>query len=210
MTSATPPVIKSERRLARWMMLVIVMLVAPIVVVGVGVVSMFRLDRDAAALRREVMAATDAEWSTKVQVSAGWVSLGLVRTGLRFVQHENMDDARLALSSVRNVSVGVYDKVSRGQSWSRDQLLTKTDERMRKRGWTRLVGVTEENQAVLVYATDAIDTGDRMDLCLAVVDGDEMVIVSTNVDAGTLLKLAERHMPEGGFGKKVKLAKLAL
>lgn len=205
MNSATPSP-KPQRRLARWMLLVIVMLVAPVVIVGVGVASMFRLDADGAALRREVVAATDADWNTKVQVSAGWIPLALVRTGLRVVEHKDMEDARLALSSVRKVSVGVYEKVRRGESWSREQLLSRTDERMRQRGWTRVVGVTEHNEAVLVYASDRFDEGDRIDLCIAVVDGNEMVIVSTRVDAARLMKLAERHMPEGGWREQVRLA----
>lgn len=210
MNSATPPPLKSQRHLARWMLLLLVMLVAPVVIVGVGVASMFRLDGDAAALRREVVAATDADWSTKVQLNAGWIPLTLVRTGLRFVEHKDMADARLALASVRHVSVGVYDKVRRGEEWSREQLITKTDERMRRRGWTRMVGVTERNGAVLVYASDRLDEDDRLDLCIAVVDGDEMVIVSTRVDAARLMQLVERHMPEGGFRirEKVKFAGL--
>jgi hypothetical protein len=179
-----------------------------VVIVGVGVASMFRLDADAAALRREVVAATDADWSTKVQLNAGWIPLALVRTGLRFVDHKDIEEARLALSSVRHVSVGVYDKVRRGETWSREQLLTRTDERMRQRGWTRVVGVTEHNEAVLVYASDRLEAGDRIDLCIAVVDGDEMVIVSTRVDAAPLMKLAERHMPGGGWKEQVKLAGL--
>jgi hypothetical protein len=210
MNSATPPLLKPQRRLARWMLLLLVMLVAPVVIVGVGVASMFRLDADASALRREVAAATDADWSTKVQLNAGWIPLTLVRTGLRFVEHKDMAEARLALSSVRHVSVGVYDRVNHGETWSREQLLTKTDERMRQRGWTRVVGVTEHNEAVLVYASDRLEEGDRIDLCIAVVDGNEMVIVSTRVDAAPLMKLVERHMPEGGFRirEKVKFAGL--
>ena len=69
------PVAKSQRRLARWVLAGLLLLIAPIVVVGVGVASMFRLSGDAAALRQEVMAATDAQWSTQVQVSAGWCTL---------------------------------------------------------------------------------------------------------------------------------------
>lgn len=210
MNSATPPPLKPQRSLARWMLFLIVMLVAPVVIVGVGVASMFTLNGDATVLRREVMAATEADWDTKVQVSVGRFTLGAVRTGLSFVQAEHMDDARLALSAVRHASVGVYEKSSRDNRWSREQLLARTDERMRKRGWTRMVGVTENNEAVLVYTSDRLDHGDRMDLCIAVVDGNEMVIVSTRVDAAQLMKLVERHMPEGGFGKKVKLTKLTL
>lgn len=208
MNPAVSPAPKPRRHIGRWIAVGLLLMLTPLVVVGVGVLSMVSLDRDAQVLRREVMAATDADWHTKVQVSAGWLTLGAVRTALRFIQHENMDEARIALGAVRKVSVGVYERSGRGEKWSRKELLAKTDERMRQRGWSRLVGVTEKGQAVLVYTSDRVDDGDRLDLCIAVVDGREMVIVSAKVEADSLVRLAERHMPEGGWRAKLRSAKL--
>lgn len=198
---------KPRFRIGRWLALGLLLMLTPLVVLGVGVLSMLSLDGDAKVLRREVMAATDADWNTKVQVSAGWLTLGTVRTALRFIEHEHMDEARDAMAAVRKVSVGVYERSGRGEKWSREQLLAKTDERMRKRGWSRLVGVTEHGQAVLVYTSDRMDGGDRLDLCIAVVDGGQMVIVSAKIETDGLVRLVERHMPEGGFREKLKLAK---
>jgi hypothetical protein len=90
---------------------------------------------------------------------------------------------------------------------SLEQLFGRTDKKMQARGWTRLVGVHENNQTVLVYVADGMDTSGRMDLCVAVVEGDKLVIVSTNVDADALSKLAEMKMPPGGFRGKLRLAK---
>jgi hypothetical protein len=195
---------KTQNRLARWMLLGLLLLITPLVLVGVGVASLFRLGGDAAFLRGEVMTATDSNWNTKVQVSAGWCTLTTARTVMRFVQHEHQDEARLALSAVRRVSVGVYERLGRGGEWSREQLFAETDRKMRDRGWSRLVGVVDGGATVLVYTSDDLGAGPLADVCVAVVDGDEMVVVSTKVDADKLLKLAERHLPKGGLREKLK------
>jgi hypothetical protein len=181
----------------------------PVIVVGVGILSMLTLDRDAAFLRREVMAATDVKWHTKVQMSAGWITLGAVRTGLRFIQAEHMDDARLAMQAVRRASVGVYESNVRITNIARGQLFSRTDEMMKKRGWTRLVGVAENHETVLVYTAEDIGHSSRIDLCVAVVDGDKLIVVSTNVDASALADLAERHIPKDGLRDKLQHAKLS-
>lgn len=202
---APAPVAKAERRLARWLLLGLLLFITPVVLVGIGVASLFRLNRDAALLKREVMAATEARWNTKVQVSAGWCTLTAARTVLRFIDDKNVEDARLALAAVRHASVGVYEQTGDG-GWSRGQLVSRTDDRMRGRGWSRLAGITQENEAVLIYTKDAAEDDDRLELCVAVVDGRELVVVSTKVDADRLFRLAEKHMPEGGFrGKLTKL-----
>jgi hypothetical protein len=207
MNTETPPAIaKSERRLARWLLLGLAVMIAPVLALGLGIASMLSLDSDAALLRREVSAATDSHWHSKVQVSVGWVTLGLLRTGLRFVEHEHMDEARLALSAVRRASVGVYERTGRAGDWSREKLLSHTDRVMRNRGWSRLVGVAEEGQAVLVYASDEIDSSNRLEVCVAVVDDDNLVVVSTRVDADAIAKLAEMKMPPGEW--RTKLAKI--
>ena len=207
MNSTVPPEPKSRRRLGWWIALGFGLLLIPPVVIGVGVISMLRLDRDASALKQQVMAATDAKWHTKVQLSVGWATLTAVRTGLHFVKHEHMDEARLALDAVRSASVGVYESNDRHPNIARDQLFAETDRMMAKRGWSRLVGVADGDQTVLIYGSDDIGFGSRIDLCVAVVDGRQMVVVSTNVDARALTDLVERQTAaKGGFKGHLKLA----
>jgi hypothetical protein len=207
--NTVPPLLKS-RRTGWWVLLGLALLTAPFVFVGVAAVSMLTLDRDAAVLRREVMAATEADWHTKVQMSVGGITLGAVRAGLQFIQADHMDEARLALKAVRGASVGVYECNDGVGEFSHEQLFTRTDKKMKARGWTRLVGVVDSGEAVLIYTSDELDSGSRMDVCLAVVDGNTMVVVSTNVDAEVIAELAERHMPEGGIREKLKLSKLRI
>ena len=104
--------------------------------------------------------------------------------------------------------MGVYERNDGDRSVSAEKLFGQTDKLMRARGWTRLVGVAQGKQNVLVYTSDR-DHGDKVDLCLAVVDGKELVVVSTRVDAAELVKLVEKHAP-GDFKSKLKLANLTL
>jgi hypothetical protein len=204
-TPATPT--PARRSYARWIIAGLVLLIAPIFLVAAGVLSLLTLDRDAALLRREVMTATGSDWHTKVQMNLGWGTLGTVRTILRFVEHKDIADARLALKAVRSASVGVYERTSYDDDADMSQMLVHTDKMMEKRGWSRLVGVVDGRQTVLIYTSDVAMSGDRIDLCLAVVDGRELVVVSTRVDAGTLGELVERHAP-GGIREKLKFASL--
>jgi hypothetical protein len=210
MNPPVPPLLKPRRRYGRWVLLGLVVIVTPIVIVTIGVASMLTLSRDAAVLRREVMAATDADWHTKVQMSVGGITLGAVRTGLRFVQAEHMDEARLALAAVRSASVGVYECRGAVGDLSLEQLFARTDKKMKARGWSRLVGVAEDNKSVLIYTSDDNGSGSRLDLCLAVVEGDKLIVVSTNVETEALMELAVKHLPEGGFRGKLKQAKLRI
>jgi hypothetical protein len=204
--SDSPAATTPRRSYGKWIAAGLVILVTPMLLLGVAAWSMMTLDSDAALLRREVMTATGSDWHTKVQMDVGSVTLGTIRTALRFVHHKDMDDARLALSAVRSASVGVYERSDSNRDVSTEKLFGRTDKLMRARGWTRLVGVAQGKQSVLVYTSDR-DHGDRMDLCLAVVDGKELVVVSTRVDAAELMKLVEKHAP-GDFKGKIKLANL--
>jgi len=208
MNPATPPSFTRHRSVGWWIALGLGLLLTPLVLLGVGAISMLTLDRDAALLRREVMAATEAKWHTKVQLDLGWVTLGAVRTGLRFIHHEHIAEARMALQAVRRASVGVYERDSQGKDVSREVLLAHTDQTMGKRGWTRLVGVINKDESVLIYVSGERDSDSRLDLCLAIVNGKELVVVSTNVDADALVELAVQYIPQDKLRTKLKLAKL--
>jgi hypothetical protein len=153
------------------------------------------------------MAATDAEWSTRVQVSVGRLTLGAIGQGLRFVDHKEIPDARLALRSVRNASVGVYERTSGSADWSREDLVLKTDRAMKQRGWTRLVGVAQRNETVLVYVAEDFDEQEPLDLCVAVVNGNEMVVVSATIDGQAVGELVAKHVGSDEMKRNLRFAK---
>jgi len=201
---AAPPATPRRRRIWPW---VLAICLFPWVVIGAAAVSCLTLNRQAATLRRQVMAASHADWSTKFQLSVGRVTLGAVRTGLIFVRDKNIEDARLALAAVERASVGVYERRTERSEWSRAQLFADTDRAMRQRGWTRLVGVAEnDGETVLVYAPEDCAPGDTIDVCVAVVDGKQLVVVSTTIEADALAKLVEKHAGEE-LKRKLRLAK---
>ncbi|HEY8993443.1 MAG TPA: hypothetical protein VIM71_02060 [Lacunisphaera sp.] len=208
MNPSVPSLLKPRRHYGRWVLFGLLVMATPVVILAIGVASMLTLNRDAAVLRREIMAATDAGWHTKVQMSVGGIVLGAVRTGLQFVQAEHMDEARLALAAVRRASVGVYESNVRNTNIGFGALLGRADKIMNRRGWTRLVGVAEEDKTVLVYSSDEANADGRLDLCVAVVDRNQLVVVSTTVNADALLKLVELHAPKDVWKNKLKLAKV--
>lgn len=198
-----------HRQIWRWVLLGVGICLTPFLLLGLAAVSYLTLDRDVRVLRQHVMAATDANWSTKVQMSVGRLTLGVIGQGLRFVHQPNIDDARLALRAVKHASVGVYGRVSGGTDWSREQLFVETDRAMQKRGWTRLVGVADKQESVLVYVQDDLDESEPVEICVAVVNGKEMVVASTTIDAAALGELLAKHAGDDIKGR-LHFAKLKL
>lgn len=198
---ATPP---RRRRLWPW---IVGLGLLPFIIVGATVVSFITLDRDAVTLRQQVRKATDAQWQTKCQISIGRATLGAVRLGLLFVHDKDIADARLALAAVKHASVGVYALSGDKAGWSRERLFAKTDLAMQARGWTRLVGVADGKDTVLIYAPADPDLEAAIPLCLAVVNGRDLVVVSTAIDAEQLAELIHRRAGED-IRAKLHLARL--
>lgn len=190
---SNPETPASRRHVWRWVLLGAGICLTPFLLLGLAAVSYLTLDRDVRVLREQVMAATDAEWSTRVQMSVGRVTLGAIGQGLRFVHHKDIANARLALRAVKQASVGVYERTAGGTNGSREQLFVETDRAMQKNGWIRLVGVAERGGCVLVYVQDDLDEDEPIDICVAVVSGKEMVVASTTIDAEALGELVAKH-----------------
>ncbi len=191
--ASVPTPAPRRRRIWPW---VVAVLVAPWLLLAIAVASYITLDRDAAALRRHVMAATHADWNTKVQVSIGRLTLGAVRSGMWFARGEEIETARLALRSVNHASVGVYELASKELKVSPTQLLADTDRAMRDRGWTRLIGVHDHDENVLVYTEENASPDGPLPLCLAVVSGRELVVVSTSIDPDALQEIIALKGPQ--------------
>ncbi len=185
-----------RRHVWRWVLLGAGICLAPFLVLGAVAISYLTLDSDVRALRPQVMAATDAGCKTKVKMSVGRATLCAIGQGLRFVHAKDVADARLALRAVKHASVGVYERTSGGTAWSHEQLFVETDRTMQKRGWTRLVGVADQKETVLVYVHDDMAEDDPVEICVAVVSGKEMVVASTTVDAAALGELVAKHTGE--------------
>ena len=203
MNTAPSPTPAPRRRIWPW---VLGICLTPFLLLGIAVASVLTLDRDAATLRRHVMAATDSSWDTKIQFSVGRILFSAVRTGLTFVHEKGVDDARLALAAVKHASVGIYELRGKRGNWSREQLFVETDRAMQKRGWSRLAGIVDHGNTVLIYVSDDLDAEDEIEICIAVVSGKEMVVASTRLDPARLAELVEKHAA-GDLRHSLRLAK---
>ncbi len=194
-----------RRRLWRWLLIGTGLCLAPFVILAVVAASYLTLDRDAAILRRHVMTATNADWHTNVQMTLGRATINAVNFGLGFVDKKDVADARGALAAVGRASVGVYRRTSALSNWSRTELFVQTDQAMLKRGWVRLVGVVDGKDTVLIYVSQDMQADKMMEVCLAVVSGDELVVASTKVDAMALAEFVKHHAASDLKGR-LKLA----
>jgi hypothetical protein len=182
--SATPP----RRHIWCWMLAATCVFLA---LAAGGAYNLLTLSRDATALRRGVLDTYAGDSTTRIQLSLDGSLLGLVRTGLIFAPLP--DEARLALKSVRKASVGVYEL---HDAMTRSNLMSRADAVMLARGYNRIVGVIEDDETVLIYVPDGADA-ETLDVCLAVMDGKELVVVSARVASEPLMKLIEQKLPRG-------------
>jgi hypothetical protein len=185
-----PPNPPSPRRRRRWPW-ILAILGSPVLLLALAAVSYLSLQRDAAILRSEVMAATASDWHTKIQLSAGRFTFWIIRSCLAFGSDEKVREARAALNAVRSVSVGVYRRSEATSAFSREQLFNQTDRTMQQRGWTRLVGVADRRENVLIYVPT--DSAEPSRVCLAVVHGRELVVVSARLNPAALAELVANH-----------------
>lgn len=200
--NSTPP---TPIRRRRWPWVLLAVLGLPFLLAAATAVSVLTLDRNAACLREEVLQVLEADHRTVVQASAGQLALGGVRAVLAVIDHEPLRDARLALAAIRSVSIGVYELGEAGAA-AGGAILGCTDAAMGERGWSRVVGVRDGEDTVMIYVPTDADEPDEV--CLAVVSGRDLVVVAARIRPAAVRALVERHA--GGrlhLGRRAHLAK---
>lgn len=161
-----------------------------LLLLAVWVWQTLQLSSEARVLQRECVGVVGVPRVTRFQASVGPVALVAARQIVRHVKSAP-PEAAVALAALRRGSVGVYE-------YSHDVALdgaglARCDEAMRLRGWHRIVGVRDGADTVLIYAT-ADAGGDRLlNLCLAVFEERNLVVVSGRVDGRVLLPLVEQQ-----------------
>jgi hypothetical protein len=170
------------------------LILTPFVTLGVLIAGVIHLNSDAAALRRQVMAATGNDWHTKVQFSVGPVLLGAARAGVSFI-HDAPPEVREVLRAVRSASVGVYARSGAMDGGGRrDELFAAADRMMARRGWMRIVGVADSGEIVLIYLPTKGEDLQPSRACLAVCNGRELVVVAADFEATALAGLVAGEM----------------
>lgn len=181
----------SVSRPSRWRAILLwflALMAVGVIAFAAAVVNAITLTRDAAALRNELIAAADAHAHTQVQISAGPMLLGTARFVTGFIS-EIPPEARLALKAVRKASVGVYDLPGDALAANHARMLRKADERMSRRGWSRVVAVGAGENLVLIYLPKNAGESAAQRVCLAVCDGDKLVVVASTIESAPLAEL---------------------
>lgn len=191
----------SRRRVFRWRYLLIGL---PVMLAGLILVLVlsFRMGGEARVMKEVVMEALPNEWERQVEIGVGEIPSFLVRTGLRWVDLDPV--ARAGLQAFRSADVGVYRRVASADAVAERtaDLLGKLLERMGRRGWEPVVTVREGRELVAVLVPVGLDSARRLKVCVLVLDGDDLVVVSARGNLEPLIEMglatAER------FGRKME------
>lgn len=152
---------------------------------------------DAARLRDA--ARGDDAWGTLVSANAGPVTFALARAVCVFTPADA--DVRDALGALRGVSVSVLRRSSSLEA-DRSGLAARCDAALGP-GWTRAVTVLDGDENVLVYVGDAADS---LEVCVAVVTPDELIVCNATVEPERLARIVARHTGRVPWGDLVRTA----
>ena len=184
--NTTTQVGKSKWRLIVWWTLGL--MGASTLMLAVVAIDLLTLNRETATLREAVFAATGVRGKMQVQLDlgAGWMQAARWTVALI---PQVPAEAKEALAAARRACVGVYKVPSNTRVLDGAGLLAHADAAMSAHGWSRAVTVTEKKQTVLIYTKDEANDGEVLRACIAVLDGTEMVVVSTEIAAEPLQRL---------------------
>ncbi len=186
----TPPAFRPRARLWTWLT---VSFTAGCVLLVATVLNLITLSSDAAVLRRSIERAGELQLGTRVQFSSGPLVLGLVR-GVAGLIDDVPAEARQALKAVRTASVGVYRLNAVSSDENRVRMFNEADTDLRARGWTRLVEVRSDKSTVIVYSTEEQPTGEKIRVCVAVCDLEQLVVASATLRPESLVELIGQHL----------------
>jgi len=154
-----------------------------------AVTSYIRLGADASALKNSAIAIAPAK--ARVVVNVGWLTTGVVRLVAGFFPLP--PEAHMALRSVRAAEVGVYHLDCPLRALDRSQMLARTESAMRKRGWERIVGVSQDKDLVAVFLPKKISST-RVKCCVLVINDEDLVVVAARGNVDEVLRFASEKI----------------
>lgn len=164
-----------------------------LVVTAVWVWRSIHLSPEARSLQAAVASSLGQTPQVRVQLSVGSVLLCTARGVVHYIE-DVPPEAREALRAVRSASVGVFE-LPDAPVVSVD-VLQRADRVMARQGWHRIVGVRDGKTTVLVYTPEKEGRARDLEVCLAVVDGTDFVVVSGRIDGRALVPLVHEHLGE--------------
>jgi len=154
----------------------------------IGSTGCFKINSDARTLRDSVTKSSRARWDEEIEIGVGAITLNLARLGLSFVDLD--PEARTMLSAVRGADVGVYRTHSEPGLKEFAAMLADADQAMARRGWDRLVTVSEARELVAVYVPANVRSPSNVKICLVALNGRELVVASARSNLEPLMELA--------------------
>jgi hypothetical protein len=196
---STPPVIRSSSEY-RWLWVLLAVFLLMPVALAIGIASYFRLSSDTRALRSGLIKASGAEWRQQFAFNVGGLTCGAVRSGLSFVNLNQ--EARAAAQTVRGVEVSILRLSSGERPPDRATMLGAADSAMNRRGWDRVVAVLDGDDMVAVYVSSKTTSCSRIECCVVVFDGEQMILASARANLQPLLDCV---LHEHGLREKIRL-----
>jgi hypothetical protein len=194
MNAANQPSSRGSARRGRWLWVLLALAIAPFLMGAMVVTNSLRQPAPATALREAWLEASGPEWSPVIQAKFGpWIAAGL-RTGARCLPLET--EVLDAVSAIRSASVAVYRKNGDAKSANGPELLAAGDVAMSRYGWTRVVGVSTASETVAVYARPGRSENSPLRLCVAVREGENLVVAYVAARPEPLLRLAEAQFSQ--------------
>lgn len=187
-TSSTSP---TRRGVPRWLRWVLAAAAFSLITVSFAAYRLLTLPSEATQLRDGLQSVLGSQLQTRVQLSAGPILLSAVRVGSLFFK-DLPAEARLALQSVKQASVGVYARHKKLPADERTRMFVTADTVMQRRGWIRAVGVLDARNVVLIYVPEVQLPGTAGRVCIAVCNDENLVVVSGSVRLAPLVELAAR------------------
>jgi hypothetical protein len=189
-----PPLPRQGFRVRLLYVVLAMILCVPLLCI-VGVASYFQLSSTTQVLQHRVVEAVPGPWDKKFAINVGRPTLALAQFVSGFFQ-QLPPEARAALDSLRGAEVGVYKLKSPSPNEEYSTALAVADKAMKRRGWERIIGVTQRRQLVAVYAPRSPGAYPRLSCCLVVLNDQDLVVASAHGDVEPLLDLARQHLPE--------------
>jgi hypothetical protein len=141
------------------------------------------------------MESVPGQWHRRFVLNVGGPTFGLARFGSSFFHLP--PEPKAALRALHGGEVGVY-RLEESMSLPDYAAILKTaDKSMRRRGWERIVGVSQGGQFVAVYAPGNLRLKD-VSCCVAVLNDRNLIVVSARGNITPLLELASTNLHENG------------
>lgn len=191
MTVATDK--KRGFRLLTWIAIVCA---AGLLVVTVKIAGVFFLSNEAREMQIALADSMDQPSHAQVQLSVGPGLISIGRMAAMCID-EIPAEAHHALKAVKNASVGVYQLDRSPSRQERVDMVKAADRRLADRGWTRMVIVANDSETVMIYTPENWNDEDEIQVCIAVCDGRDLVVVSAEAKTAPLMELVKPHLPVG-------------